>query len=106
MRVQVEHIEWIEAAKDYVFLHTDTRPHIYRARMCELQARLDPRELTRVHRSTFARLDRAVEVRRKRAGLVLTLESGRKLAVGKKYVEEVERRLGIQSARRRSQGGV
>lgn len=61
VRVPVERIEWIEAAKDYVLLHTERRSYLYRAKMRELQAKLDPRELTRVHRSAFGRLDRAVK---------------------------------------------
>jgi DNA-binding LytR/AlgR family response regulator len=48
-------IEWIEAAKDYVLLHTPTRSHILRATMQSIEKRFPPPILVRVHRSALVR---------------------------------------------------
>ena len=53
--VPISTIDWIEAQRDYVMLHTATRSHIIRMSMRALEEMLDPGELMRVHRSAFAR---------------------------------------------------
>ena len=62
--VPVEAIDWIEAQRDYVMLHTATRSHILRISMRALEEKLDPGQLMRVHRSAFARPGNVVEVQR------------------------------------------
>ena len=63
-RVPIESIDWIEAARDYVLLHTQVRSHLLRITMAALEARLAGSPLLRVHRSAFVRPDRVVEVKR------------------------------------------
>ncbi|MGZ8979075.1 MAG: LytR/AlgR family response regulator transcription factor, partial [Allosphingosinicella sp.] len=43
--VPVEAIDWIEAQRDYVMLHTATRSHILRISMRALEEKLDPGQL-------------------------------------------------------------
>ena len=62
--VPIESIDWIEAQRDYVMLHTATRSHILRISMRALEEKLDPAQLMRVHRSAFARPANVVEVQR------------------------------------------
>jgi len=93
-RVPVESLEWIEAAGDYVLLHTATRSHILRGTLTGLEKRLDPTVVRRVHRSAMARLGAVTEIRRDRwRRLSLVLESGSVVAVGEVYQAEVERIL-------------
>lgn len=61
-RVSLSEIEWIEAAKDYVLLHTSTRSFLHRATMASLETDLADSGLVRVHRSAFVRTDRIREV--------------------------------------------
>ena len=70
VRVLVAEIRRIEADKDYALIHTGTRTHILRTTMRELQARLDPREIVRVHRSAFVRLATVRRVERNRRSLM------------------------------------
>jgi two-component system, LytTR family, response regulator len=94
VRVPVGQIEWIEAARDYVLLHTVTRSYILRATMSALSRRLDPAVMLRVHRSAFVRLDAVSEVRRAAAGrLALLLASGVEVQVGSVYVGAVQQAL-------------
>lgn len=85
-RVPVAAIDWIEAARDYVLLHTATRSHILRATMAALERKLDPAELLRVHRSTFVRPAAVAEVQRQGKGLyALVLRDGGQIQVGPTY---------------------
>jgi two-component system LytT family response regulator len=96
VRVPLSQIEWIEAAKDYVLLHTATRSHIHRATMTALERKLNPAELMRVHRSAFVRPSRVREVLRLGKGLIsLVLEDGVEVAVGPSYVNAVTERLAL-----------
>lgn len=98
VRVSAGEIDWIEAAKDYVLLHTPTRSHIHRATMTSLEDILDPGVLTRVHRSAFVNLVRVQEVQRQGKGLLsLVLRDGVAVAVGPTYVRAVLTRLGLDA---------
>ena len=96
VRVPLAQIDWIEAAKDYVLLHTATRSHIHRATMNALERRLNPAELIRVHRSAFVRPARVSEIQRLGKGLIsLVLQDGVNIAVGPSYVNAVTERLAL-----------
>jgi two-component system LytT family response regulator len=94
--VPVEAIEWIEAQRDYVMLHTATRSHIVRLSMRALEEKLDPRQLIRVHRSAFARPSNVVEVQRLGKTInALVLRDGAIVQVGPNYSKAVAERLGL-----------
>jgi two-component system response regulator AlgR len=94
--VRVEDIDWIEAAKDYVLLHTPTRSHMHRITMSGLEQVLDPSALIRVHRSAFVAPSRVQEVQRVGRGLVaLVLNDGAIVQVGPTYMHAVLARLGL-----------
>ncbi|MEW5687007.1 MAG: LytTR family DNA-binding domain-containing protein [Pseudomonadota bacterium] len=99
VRVLVREIDWIEAAKDYVLLHTPTRSHMHRATMTALERQLDPERLIRVHRSAFVAPDRVREIRRTGRGLAsLVLNDGVMVQIGPTYLPNVMARLGLQEA--------
>jgi DNA-binding LytR/AlgR family response regulator len=92
--VPVESIDWIEAQRDYVMLHTATRSHILRISMRALEEKIDPAQLIRVHRSAFARPGNVVEVQRLgRAISALVLRDGAIVQVGPNYSKAVAERL-------------
>ena len=96
--VPTETIDWIEAQRDYVMLHTATRSHIVRMSMRSLEEKLDPRQLMRVHRSAFARPSNVVEVQRTgRAISALVLRDGAIVQVGPNYAKPVAERLKLGS---------
>jgi DNA-binding LytR/AlgR family response regulator len=96
VRVAVSEIDWIEAAKDYVLLHTATRSHIHRITMSALEQGLDPNRMIRVHRSAFVSPDRVEAVNRLGKGLIaLVLRDGVAVPVGPTYVKAVQSRLGL-----------
>jgi DNA-binding LytR/AlgR family response regulator len=94
--VPVESIDWIEAQRDYVMLHTATRSHILRISMRALEDKLDPVKLMRVHRSAFARPANVVEVQRLgRTINAVVLRDGAIVQVGPNYSKAVAQRLRV-----------
>jgi two-component system LytT family response regulator len=96
-RVPIETIDWIEAARDYVLLHTEMRSHMLRITMSALEAKLEGTALIRVHRSAFVRPSRVSEVRRQQRATTLVLADGTGVQVGPSYLDAVEQALGIAS---------
>ncbi|MEA1015023.1 LytTR family DNA-binding domain-containing protein [Sphingomonas sp. LY54] len=94
-RVPIDSIDWIEAARDYVLLHTDVRSHLLRTTMAALEEKLAGSALLRVHRSAFVRPDRVVEVKRANRSLCLVLADGAEVQVGPSYVSAVREALGL-----------
>lgn len=93
-RVAWADIDWIEAARDYVLLHTASRSHILRATMNAIEERVDPAMLLRVHRSNFIRPDAVRAIQQSPSGVVvLVLNDGIAVAVGPSYAPEVRRRF-------------
>jgi DNA-binding LytR/AlgR family response regulator len=94
-RVPIESIDWIEAARDYVLLHTELRSYMLRATMGTLEEKLAGTPLIRVHRSAFVRPARVREIRQEGRAISLILSDGTAVQVGPSYVDAVERALGI-----------
>lgn len=96
LRLPIAQIEWVEAARDYVLLHTATRSYIHRISMTALEQLLDPQLLMRVHRSTFIRPALVKAVQRLGKGLIaLEMDDGAVVQVGPSYVRAVLERLGL-----------
>jgi DNA-binding LytR/AlgR family response regulator len=96
VRIRVDQIRRIEAARDYALIHTATKTYIQRATMSELAERLDPAKLLRVHRSAFVRPDAVARVERSgRSAMRLHTEDGAAVEVGVSYVKRVSEALGL-----------
>jgi two-component system LytT family response regulator len=93
VRVAVQTIEWIEAAKDYALLHTAERSYMIRVTMSALEGALDPSHLMRVHRSAFVRPDAVQAINQIGRHTTLVLKSGASVRVGPQHVAEVGHRL-------------
>src|SRR4028119_835477 len=77
-RVDVDSIEKIDAAGDYMCIYTGDNTLILRETMKDLEKRLDPRRFQRVHRSCIVNLDQVRQVKPHTNGeCFLVLESGR-----------------------------
>ena len=93
IRVPVETIEWIEAAKDYALLHTGERSHMIRVTMAALEQGLDPAMMMRVHRSAFVRPNAVLQISAIGRHMALVLRSGASVRVGPRHWDEVRYRL-------------
>ena len=91
-RVDVETIEHIEAAGDYMCIYTGDNSLILRETMKDLERRLDPRVFQRVHRSTIVNLDQMRQVKPHTNGeCFLVLDSGAEVKVSRSYRDVVAR---------------
>jgi two-component system LytT family response regulator len=91
-RVDVDSIEHIEAAGDYMCIYTGDNSLILRETMKDLERRLDPRMFQRVHRSTIVNLDQVRQVKPHTNGeCFLVLESGAQVKVSRSYRDVVAR---------------
>ncbi|MEQ1725640.1 MAG: LytTR family DNA-binding domain-containing protein [Sphingopyxis sp.] len=91
-RVDVDTIERIDAAGDYMCIYTAETSLILRETMKDLEKRLDPRVFQRVHRSTIVNLGLVREVKPHTNGeCFLILESGAQVKVSRSYRDVVAR---------------
>ena len=91
-RVDVDSIEHIEAAGDYMCIRTADNSLILRETMKDLERRLDPRVFQRVHRSTIVNLNQVRQVKPHTNGeCFLVLESGQQVKVSRSYRDVVAR---------------
>ena len=91
-RVEVGTIEHIEAAGDYMCIYTGDNSLILRETMKDLERRLAPPKLQRVHRSTIVNLDQVRQVKPHTNGeCFLVLESGAEVKVSRSYRDVVAR---------------
>jgi two-component system, LytTR family, response regulator len=62
--VPVGDIEWIEAADYYACLHAGGKKHLIRESIRTLEAKLNPNQFVRLHRSAIVNLDHVREIHR------------------------------------------
>lgn len=90
VRLDPDAIRWIDAAGDYLCIHTAAENFVIRATMREMEQRLDPRRFQRIHRSTIVNLACVRELRSHLNGeYFVTLESGQTLKLSRSYKDKV-----------------
>src|ERR1700690_2786071 len=84
--VQVEDVDWIEGLGDYAGLHVGGRTHLLRESLTSLEARLDPTQFVRIHRSTIVQVEHIARIDPSaNRDAVLTLRDGKTLRVSRTY---------------------
>jgi two-component system, LytTR family, response regulator len=99
--VDVDQIDWIEAADYYATLHVGGKAHLLRETLTELAQRLDPERFFRVHRSAIVNLERVREIHPLfRGDCELVLENGTRVRLSRTRRHEFQRRFDAPSGRR------
>lgn len=89
--LRVADIDWVEAASNYVRLHAGGKDYLLRETMTALEAKLDPTDFVRIHRSTIVRVDRIRELEPLFQGdYVVILENGTRLTSSRGYREKLQ----------------
>jgi two-component system LytT family response regulator len=92
--VETKDIEWIEAAGNYVSLHTKSEGLLLRETMKSIEKQLNPKSFVRIHRSTIVNLAQIKEIKLMPSGdYMLMLQSGKYLTLSRWYRDEVFKRL-------------
>jgi len=95
--VQVEDVDWIEAADNYARVHTARGRYLVREPIKSLERKLDPRHFARVHRSAIVNLARVRELQPMFGGeYVIILSTGTKLTLSRGYRDAFRDRLGSE----------
>lgn len=94
--IDVDEIDWIAASGNYALLHTLRRTYEIRQTLTELEAKLNPREFLRIHRSTIVNIRRIKEIQPWfRGHHVVILKNGQELRMSR-YQREVAEKLGMR----------
>ena len=89
--VDQKDIEWIDAAGDYMCVHSGGVTHIMRKTMKELEKELDERILQRIHRSTIVNIKQVREMESHINGeYFLTLETGHRVKLSRTYKNKLK----------------
>lgn len=94
VRLDVNTIDWIDAAGDYMCVHANGRTYVLRETMKSLEAVLDPKLFQRVHRSTIVNVSRVRRLRPHTNGeYFLTLDDGQEIKLSRSYRDRVDQLL-------------
>lgn len=98
LRLPVNLIDWVEAERDYVRIHSRGRSFLVRKAIRKLQAELDPEAFLRVHRGALVRRDRIVRLARRPGGpSAVVLQSGAEVPVARRQAAQVRRLVGVRA---------
>ncbi|HMG73550.1 MAG TPA: LytTR family DNA-binding domain-containing protein [Pyrinomonadaceae bacterium] len=90
--LNVQEIDWIEAADNYVRLHVGRDSHLLRETMNHLEKRLDPDRFLRVHRSRIINLRQIKELQPLfRGEYDIMLQDGTRLESGRGYRDKLQK---------------
>lgn len=90
-RVPVKDILWIDAAGDYMCVHTRENTHILRQTMKQLEESLDPRLFIRSHRSTIVNKHYIEKFCSQLNGeYYLVMSTGKELKVSRSYKDKIK----------------
>lgn len=88
-------IDWIAGAGNYAQLHVGDREYEIRQTLTSLEAKLNPRDFVRIHRSTIVNVRRIKEIQPWFHGHhLIILQNGHELRMSR-YQRDVAKRLGI-----------
>lgn len=89
--IKVEEVDWIEAEGNYVRLHCGSESHLLRETLSGIEARLDPQQFLRIHRSQIVNIDAIKELKPLfRGEYVVSLHNGEELTLTRNYRDRLE----------------
>ncbi|MEH6580783.1 MAG: response regulator transcription factor [Halioglobus sp.] len=89
--IDIDDIDWVDAAGDYMCVHAKGVTHIMRSTLKTLMTRLDPGKFKRIHRSTVVNLDRIEKVTPLHKGeYILDLDCNERLKVSRNYRQAIK----------------
>jgi two-component system, LytTR family, response regulator AlgR len=87
IRIAAQDVDRIDAERDYVRLHVGSRSYLLLHTVSGLEARLDPQQFIRLHRSAIVRRDRIIGLRHDGMGVwSAELSDGSAVRIGRTYL--------------------
>jgi two-component system, LytTR family, response regulator AlgR len=95
LRIEASQVDRIDAERDYVRLHVgtgdDARSYLLLQTIAGLEAKLDPEQFIRIHRSTILRRDSIRGLRHEGLGVwSVELADGETMRIGRTYLRKVK----------------
>lgn len=101
--ITVDEIVWIEAAGNYVQIHTPRRTHLVRHTVKAMESKLDPSQFLRVRPSAIVCVGEVASLESRGGGdYLLTLRDGTQIATSRSFRDRVEQAFGKPTRRRRT----
>ncbi|MEP5765170.1 MAG: response regulator transcription factor [Halieaceae bacterium] len=89
--VDIDDIDWVDAAGDYMCIHVKGQTLIMRSTLKNLMSRLDEDKFKRIHRSTVVNLDRIIKATPLNKGeYLLDLDCDEQLKVSRNYRQAIK----------------
>jgi len=99
--VPLHEVDYLEAARNQVRVHSGRAVHLVRETLTSLEARLDPARFARIHRSMIVNLDRVAAIEPWFSGdAIVVLRQGARLRLSRSYRQGLEERLARGRPRR------
>ncbi len=90
--VDLQDVDWIQAAENYVQLHTSSSKHLVHATVQTLQEVLDPQQFLRIHRSLIVNVRQVKELETATHGeFVFVLRNGTRVQSSRTYHDAIKR---------------
>jgi two-component system, LytTR family, response regulator len=84
--LDLDDIDWVEAAANYVQLHAGRDSYLVREGISRLSERLDPGQFVRIHRSTIVNVRKIKELQPCNSGeYIVVLKNGKELSCSRSY---------------------
>jgi two-component system response regulator AlgR len=91
LRIEASQVDRIDAERDYVRLNVGDRSYLLLQTIAGLEAKLDPEQFIRIHRSTILRRDAITGLRHEGLGVwSAELVDGEALRIGRTYLRKVK----------------
>jgi two-component system, LytTR family, response regulator len=92
--IDYDEIYWIEAAANYIRIHTETDSYLVRTTIGAVERRLDPRRFLRIHRSILVNFRHVRELEPCNSNeYIVTLANGKSLSLSRSHRSLMDQRL-------------
>ena len=92
--VDIDEIDWVEAAGNYVKLKTASGIYLLREGISHLSERLDPGQFARIHRSVIVNLRKVKELQPcNRGEYIVVLKDGKQLSCSRSYRAKLQQTI-------------
>jgi len=92
--IDYDEIFWIEAAANYVRIHTETESYLVRTTIGAVERRIDPQRFLRIHRSIIVNFRRVRELVPCNSNeYIVTLTNGKSLSLSRSHRSQIDQRL-------------
>ncbi len=96
--IQMHEIDWIEADRRYVIIHSGNKTYVLREAISELARRLDPARFIRIHRSHIVNVERIAKLQPMfRGEYRVVLQNGTTLLLTRHYKKDLNKLLRFEN---------